>query len=317
MMPKLNGYEFCRQARSKPILKKTPIIVFSARFQPVDKQTALDAGATDYISKSTAPDLLINRIEELLPQREQEKEAISTHTMMALFSLRGGAGVTSLSVNLAIILTQMLNKTTTVIDLAPMGGHTAIMLGLRPTNRLNQLVGGDLNRVPFEAIQSNLLKHQSGVQVLASAPGFEPGVNINHNLMRGMESLKTSLPVTVLDAPQLLETHTSRLAHLLDHVLLVSTADMPAIQSALTALNGLAKLEIAADKIKLIINQTTPYNNLPLAMIERTVRRPIVATIPFDPNMMKAVNSGNPLVLAQPESPAAAAIIELAKKLAE
>jgi MinD-like ATPase involved in chromosome partitioning or flagellar assembly len=52
-------------------------------------------------------------------------------------------------------------------------------------------------------------------------------------------------------------------------------------------------------------------------MIERTVRRPIVATIPFDPNMMKAVNSGNPLVLAQPESPAAAAIIELAKKVAQ
>ena len=45
MMPNMTGYEFCKQARGKPTLKETPIIVFSARFQPIDKQTALKAGA--------------------------------------------------------------------------------------------------------------------------------------------------------------------------------------------------------------------------------------------------------------------------------
>ena len=130
-----------------------------------------------------------------------------------------------------------------------------------------------------------------------------------------MELLKSSLPFTVLDVPRLLETHAAPLRQLLDQVFLVSTPDMPAVQSTLTALHGLAKLGIADDKIKLVINHITPHNNLPANIIQRIVRQPIMATIPFDPNMVKAVNNGNPLVLAQPQSPAAAAIAQLAQKI--
>lgn len=316
MMPKLTGYEFCRQVRSTPALKNTPIIVFSARFQPVDKQTALDAGATDYIPKSTAPDLLIKRIEELLPKQPPDRAAPAiAHRMIGLFSLRGGAGVTSLSVNLAVILAQKLNKATTVIDLAPMGGHTAIMLGLRPTNRMNQLISGGVNDATLQAVRSNLLKHQSGVQLLAFAPGFEQSIDANTILIRAMGPLKSNLPLTILDVPRLLETNASPLGQLLDYVVLVSTPDMPAVQSALTALRGLEKLGIIGDKVKLVINQVTPHNNLPTNIIQKTVRQPIMATIPFDPNMVKSVNTGNPLVLAQPQSPAAAAIVQLAGKI--
>ncbi|HXW00707.1 MAG TPA: response regulator, partial [Anaerolineae bacterium] len=73
MMPKMTGYEFCKQVRTKLELKDIPIIMFSARFQPVDKQTALDAGATDYLSKSTSPDTLLHRISELLPAQQPAK----------------------------------------------------------------------------------------------------------------------------------------------------------------------------------------------------------------------------------------------------
>ena len=315
MMPKLNGYEFCRQARSKPLLKETPIIVFSVRFQPVDKQTALEAGATDYISKSTAPDLLIKRVEELLSDRQQKEKMASTHRMIGLFSLRGGAGVTSLSVNLAVILAQMKEKATTVIDLAPMGGHTAIMLGLRPTNRMNQLISGGLSEAVLQDVQSSLLKHQSGVQLLAFAPDSEQNIDASTHLIRSMSLLKSSLPVTILDVPRLLETDGSALGQLLDYVILVSTPDMPSVQSALSALRGLVKLGITGDKVKLVINQVSPQNNLPATTIQRAVRQPIIATIPFDPNMVKAVNNGNPLVLAYPKSPAAAAIVQLAAKI--
>src|SRR5512147_47534 len=84
MMPKMTGYEFCKQVRAKLGLTEIPIIMFSARFQPIDKQTALDAGATDYLSKNTSPDVLISRINELLPSQQP---APTTQTAVGLFSL--------------------------------------------------------------------------------------------------------------------------------------------------------------------------------------------------------------------------------------
>ncbi|HMQ56434.1 MAG TPA: response regulator, partial [Anaerolineae bacterium] len=39
MMPRMTGYDFCRRARSSLNLKDVPIIIFTARFQPIDKRT--------------------------------------------------------------------------------------------------------------------------------------------------------------------------------------------------------------------------------------------------------------------------------------
>jgi MinD-like ATPase involved in chromosome partitioning or flagellar assembly len=45
------------------------------------------------------------------------------------------------------------------------------------------------------------------------------------------------------------------------------------------------------------------------------VKRPIAAKIPFEPDMIKAVNSGQPLLLGSPKSAAAAAIARFASTL--
>ena len=128
MMPIVTGYEFCRQVRADPKFKDIPIIIFSARFQPIDKQTALDAGATDYLPKSTAPDALAKRIAELLPT---PTKAVA-RGMIGLFSLRGGAGVTSLAVNLSAILSVSHKTNVALVDLALQGGHAAVMLASTP-----------------------------------------------------------------------------------------------------------------------------------------------------------------------------------------
>jgi DNA-binding response OmpR family regulator len=71
MMPGMTGYEFTRQVRQLPDFAELPIVIYSARFQSIDKKTALDAGATEYMPKSTTPSELIKRIDELLIGRTQ------------------------------------------------------------------------------------------------------------------------------------------------------------------------------------------------------------------------------------------------------
>jgi CheY-like chemotaxis protein/MinD-like ATPase involved in chromosome partitioning or flagellar assembly len=311
MMPKMTGYEFCRQARTKPNLKDIPIIMFSARFQPVDRQTALASGATDYLSKTTSPNDLLARISELLPAQT----ATTENSAIGLFSLRGGAGTTSLAVNLAAAFALTQKKPTALIDMAKLGGHTALMLGLRPTSSVSQALS-TLREITPEAIKPHLVQHSSGVQLLGSALGYDHELHLTDKRLEPLvATIKSMYPYTILDVPHTLEAGFAPTMQLFSKILLVISPDMPALQSTAIALQGLARLGIPEKKIELIVNNTLPANALPLETIQKVVKRPIMATIPFEPEMTKAINSNKPLLLLNPNSPGAVAITKLANQL--
>jgi two-component system phosphate regulon response regulator PhoB len=51
MLPGTSGIEICRQIKSRPAFRMTPVIMLSARSEEVDKVRGLETGADDYISK--------------------------------------------------------------------------------------------------------------------------------------------------------------------------------------------------------------------------------------------------------------------------
>jgi len=312
MMPNMTGYDFCKQARTIPSLKNVPIIVFSARFQPIDKQTALEAGATDYLPKTTSPDALIGRINELIVG---STKPAATQGVVGLLSLRGGTGVTSLSVNLAICLAQSQMRTL-LVDLARLGGHAALMLGLRPAGNIAQLLDSTQGELTPQAIKSHLSQHNSGVYLLASSHVYGHELSLaDTRLQQLLTVMKSGFPFVVLDIPHFMEPQFASTLQLFDKVAVVMSPDMPALQSTAIALQSLSQLGVPDDKISLVVNQVIPQGALPTETIQKAIKRPIVASIPFDPEMVKSVNSGKPLLLTNSQSPAAMAIGGLAGKL--
>ena len=67
-MPKMTGYEACRQMKEVPDLKDIPVVFLSAKGQDEEVQTGIEAGAVAYILKPFAPDELTRRIAEILQQ---------------------------------------------------------------------------------------------------------------------------------------------------------------------------------------------------------------------------------------------------------
>lgn len=65
-MPKMTGYEACRQMKTIDDIKDIPVIFLSAKGQDEEVATGIDAGAIDYILKPFAPDELTRRITEIL-----------------------------------------------------------------------------------------------------------------------------------------------------------------------------------------------------------------------------------------------------------
>ncbi len=67
-MPRMSGYEACRQIKSVPELRTIPVVFLSAKGQDEEIQNGIDAGAVAYILKPFAPDELNRRIGEILRQ---------------------------------------------------------------------------------------------------------------------------------------------------------------------------------------------------------------------------------------------------------
>lgn len=65
-MPRLTGYEACRQLKAGEKTRSIPVVFLSAKGQDAEVQAGLEVGATDYILKPFAPDQLIEKVRTLL-----------------------------------------------------------------------------------------------------------------------------------------------------------------------------------------------------------------------------------------------------------
>jgi len=97
LMPKSNGFEVCRSIREQ--LQPTKIIVVSGRDYGVDRTSALEAGADEYLLKPITWELLSGTIDRLLPEipRRPEPKSVpereSVPARIRLWGVRGSIPV--------------------------------------------------------------------------------------------------------------------------------------------------------------------------------------------------------------------------------
>lgn len=66
VMPRMNGYEVCRQLKTDPNTENVPVIMCSSKGEEFDKYWGMKQGADAYIAKPFEPTELIGTIKQLL-----------------------------------------------------------------------------------------------------------------------------------------------------------------------------------------------------------------------------------------------------------
>jgi DNA-binding response OmpR family regulator len=80
MLPNMNGFDVCREARSKGI--NTPIIMLTAKGDEIDRVLGLELGADDYITKPFSLRELLARVKAVL--RRTRSDHTSTATAVSI-----------------------------------------------------------------------------------------------------------------------------------------------------------------------------------------------------------------------------------------
>lgn len=74
MMPRISGFEVCKQIRADPATAGTLVLMITALDQPSDIERAVEAGANEFVSKPIIKAGLILRVRSLLQTLQYKNE---------------------------------------------------------------------------------------------------------------------------------------------------------------------------------------------------------------------------------------------------
>lgn len=77
MLPKMNGFDVCKQLRQKGMM--TPILILTAKSQEIDKVLGLELGADDYVTKPFSSRELLARVKAILRRVKQTQQGIDLY----------------------------------------------------------------------------------------------------------------------------------------------------------------------------------------------------------------------------------------------
>ena len=66
VMPRMNGFEVCRELKSDPVTQALPVILCTAKSDEIDQYWGIKQGADAYLKKPVQPSELLSTVQHLL-----------------------------------------------------------------------------------------------------------------------------------------------------------------------------------------------------------------------------------------------------------
>ena len=320
MMPDINGYEVTSILRRETQFAATPILVLTAQAGLQDKLKSFEAGADDHLTKPFEAAELLMRVTALLRRTEAAK--LSQHAaplqesarMIAVHSLRGGTGASTLAVNLGVGLASLWKKPTVLVDLTMTAGQVAMMLNMplkRTWTDIARYGAGDLD---IDVVSSIVGAHESGLSFIA-APTFPSEAETLHGETLGaaLRLLRGQFEYLVADLPHDFSEPAIQALDVADVILVIATPDMASIRAVVAAMDTYEKLGYKREKIKLVLSAIFPRSSLSKEKIESALGLSTVVTIPYVQDIfVDAINFGQPPLYHKPHESVSALLEDFA-----
>lgn len=305
MMPGMDGIAVCKLLREHPTLQTVPIIMFTAKVHADDKRGSFEVGADDYLTKPTKPAELLQRVEALLSRRQhdrpQEDEpaplampASPAPALISVLGARGGAGATTVAVNLAVCLADG-GQETMLVDLDVGQGHVGLYLGHdveRDVMDWLNLPAGSLE----ETLADHLIEHENRLHLLLSRA--RPDVALRETQLAALLAVlrKIEHPV-VIDLGRHPGDTMRPLLEQSDTLVLCLRPERPALNSARHLLDYLREVTGRTDHVRLLMIDYDQNGDLPRSLVENYLDAPLFDVFKIKPGQIsRALNRSQPLV---------------------
>ncbi len=325
MMPDMDGYEVARQLRANPATSEIPIIMFTAKAQVDDKIAGFEAGADDYLTKPTQPRELFAHMKAVLA-RSPKRAAPFEHAgergyMVAVMAARGGLGVTSLALNLGILLRETSDKEVIIAEFRPGQGTIGLELGFTKPEGLSHLLQLKPNEIGVQGIESELTTHPSGTRLLLASHQPRDGQFITavDNFDAIASFLAYMARYILLDLGASLTPINEKVIRLCDEVIVVVEPVSQTITHTKALINDLVNNHVSEKKISLaLISRVRTGVQLSWSQVQEQLGCNLAVIFTPAPELAYQASVENmPMVLKQPESLTAQQYSKLTERIVQ
>ncbi len=237
----------------------------------------------------------------ITPTADRGSERAPARTVL-VFSGKGGVGKSIVATNLATALA-VGGAAVALIDLDLQYGDVGLLLHLEahPVSIDALVQEGDGAGGP--ALEAALATSAEGVRVLLAPSSPEASDLVTAARLEAiLAHLSGKFDFVVVDSPAHLDERIVAVMEAADHIVLVSSFGISSVKDTKVTLRLLQSLGVEPHRVALVVNQTHPRISFPAAEIERALRFPILANLPFESRMDESLDSGSPLVVREPRS---------------
>ncbi|MGC9346881.1 MAG: AAA family ATPase [Anaerolineae bacterium] len=324
------------------------VIMLSVQGETDYLRRAMMAGARDYLTKPPGSDELLDAIHRAYRLKQKlgtgplgpapgtsvrsadvQPTSALQGKVVTVFSPKGGTGCTTLAVNLAMALKDMLGVESKVclIDGNLQFGDVSIFMKLQPARTLADLAPHSQDLDP-DLLSSVLVTHSSGVQVLVAPSSPEEaeifkegGVEENGANSRFhaiLEFVRGEYDYIIVDTAHHVDDVLLAAMDLSDLLLVVTRPVIPEIRGARLFVELLHKLGYEFNKVGLTINGVDNKRmGIQPEAIERAMM-PALAHVPLDERTaLRAANLGEPVMMKGARTALGQGIQGLAEKMHE
>lgn len=235
--------------------------------------------------------------------------------VISVYGGKGGAGKTTIAVNLATTLAQAGYRTA-LVDLCLIFGDAALLLNVTVKDTISELVQ-EKNAITIEDIKSFCMQHSSGVSILCapSAPENAEYVKPRH-VETIISVMRPYYDFIILDLQNDLSEGTLTAMENSDDIVLVSRLDISHLRAAKQTMDIFRRLQ-QEEKVLFLLN--ADYKSvLTHKDFEKILEIPISCVIPEDLKTARlSQQRGIPFVIGMPQAPIAQGIRRLASRWIE
>jgi pilus assembly protein CpaE len=253
---------------------------------------AMRAGAGEFVDRAAGAEALVEAFNRFSVSRSRTLRSNGKSRIFTVISAKGGAGATTLAVNLATAL-QLNHGQTVLVDFAPIG-HTTLHLNVRPSFGVLDALE-NLHRMDETLLESLVTTTTDGLHLLAAPPRPYTNVVTTAELARLFDLLVRRYRYVVVDCSGRVDNTTRLLANLSNAVLMVTQTDVVSLWSA--------------DRIRIFLDEGAKHNRLRLILnrykkipgfaeedIEKATGCQLLWKLPNDYQLIApAINKGVPI----------------------
>lgn len=305
MMPDLDGYSVARTLRREPETAGIPILMFTAKSQVEDKIAGYEAGADDYLTKPIHPAELTAHMRAILSRsRPRTGPLAEKGYAIAVLGAKGGLGVSSLTLNLAINYYQSTRQEVIAAETRPAQGSWSTELGMPVQEGLNNLLRLNPKDINATTVENELVRVPYGVRLLMASPLSRDAALSTHTeqLAAVVENLPLLARLVLIDAGTPSNLALEEILNFSREVILITEPFPGSVARTRILLEDLKARGFGKNKLVnlVVINRIRADVQLSVTQIQEALGLPVAQVIPPAPEVsFQAASRNLPMIQVQ------------------